>query len=359
MALLCPVGSAVLGQTLTPASKQAAPLVATDTVGDGAETSITAPAVLRARKASVWREPVEGGGFSHWIVLEDDVRMQVGAFSFSATRAVVRVDVLHTPGRRIHQLWIDLENAKSGPNAPAVWASAPRLLVTVATTGNVELVADSLTPDRSPSQTAFVQEAAERFTRRRQAMMQPWRELPTTWPSETAMGPTQTPTAVVEAPPLVEPPATITEAAARAETQTTPPPPASVAEIRPEAVASMTTEPAAAATPTTASAVEPVEPIVNPLERAAVTDAQAGQILPASGTLSLSAQRIVFERADAEAGRLAHVALIGDVRLMYQDPASKRNMSLRAENAVIFLADPASAEQATSSLAASGVAGVY
>ncbi|MCC6352862.1 MAG: hypothetical protein IT577_03185, partial [Verrucomicrobiae bacterium] len=296
MALLCPMATTALGESPAPASKEVSPLVAAETVGNGEEAAITAPAVLRARRSSVWRESSPGtsgeGSFSHWIVLEDDVRVQVGAFSFSATRAVVRVDVVRSPGRRVHQLWIDLENAKSGPNAPAVWASAPRLLVTVATTGAVELEADAVTPDRSPSQTPFVQEAVERFTKRRQAMMQPWRSLPTTWPSEAAEQ----------------------ETSATAETKPTPLPPA-VAEISPAPAVTVTE------TPATSPSAGPVAPIINPLERAAVTDAQAGQILPATGTLSLSAQRIVFERADAEAGRLAHVALIGDVRLMYQDPA--------------------------------------
>ena len=281
-----------------PADRSALPL---------ADPVVDADAVLTANRAFFWSQ-----NGARMLLLERSVSVQIGAYGFSARRAVVRIDKQTHPGGAIHHLAIYLDGAQPLHRQDAVQAQAPRLLVTASTKGRVQLVTSLLRPKPRGATDPLVDEAGQRISRYLQTIGSPLLTLPPGDPlfGEEAMSKRQSVREQIDA-----------EALQRSR-------PARVAQAEAEAIRLMPPEP----------------------------DTQAKQIMPPGGTVSYHSDKIIFQQGD---GQDSMLVLVGNVRVMYQSPNRLQAMSLRAENAVIFLAEGAMSRLSGSSAEASDVHGVY
>ncbi len=254
-------------------------------------------AVLAARRIRAWHEPLEDGPARQWLLLDDDVRLQIGPYAFRADRAAARIDrgaAADDDSRPVHQIMFWLDGARPLGGRTAVWAEASRLLVTVATRGEVQLQTDLLDPRPAPDDV-LVQQARARFA------------------------------AHLTGEPMAEP--------VQAE-----------AMLRPGQVLSD----AAGASARRLSRLP-----VAPIDRA-WSEKDDQSVLPANAAISFGAQRVIYQAAYADRPQPA-LLLIGDVRLLLEqrggDGASQgRSMSLQAGNVVILLrsgADAAALEAGT------------
>lgn len=139
--------------------------------------------VLRSSRAWVWADGGGGGGAigvdglpvgTQRMLLQGDVRVEIGGYTFSAAQAVAWVQALgpsevnpNDPDRRVRQIAIQFDRV-SDPTADAAFSqAADRLLVTATLDGTLTLGADALTPGRpgAPAQATFITESEERFAR--------------------------------------------------------------------------------------------------------------------------------------------------------------------------------------------------
>lgn len=315
------------------------------TVDPLADPIVHSDAVFFARKVTAWE--VDGAS---WLLLEGDAGFSTGVYGFRADAAAVRIDTEKRPGKTIRHLSIYLDNAKHLRGSGPVSAEAPRLLVTVSTTGDVQVHNDLFERLEQPPANPLIGDAQARMQRHREALARvtispPAGPLfdPSVFESRLAK--------VYQPGPAPQP---------RAGTQPTDTPPSPDAPD--------TTTPAAVAGPGTMP--PPVPGVEKQLDtKVAVTDQAAGptdtttaeaparddNVLPTRGTVSLIADRVVYDRGDDE----STVMLIGNVRLFYEEFQKSRQVSLKAERVVVFLDGSEGGPVAPAAVDAGRVRGVY
>jgi hypothetical protein len=278
---------------------------------------VHADAMLRASKARAWAQ-----GGEKMLLLEGDVEFRVGAYGFRAQQAVVRIATETRPGLTLRHLSVYLDQARPLHAGGAVTAEAPRLLVTVATLGKVVLETDLLSPVTAAPPQEFVQAAASRFEQHQLAMA----KATLAGPTEPLFGPQtdelrQARQAAVAEKLLVkragpEPAAATTAPAAPSEQE----PSEELAEVPAEQAAPQ--EPAETVAEQPSGELAPAQAAAGP--------APDQSILPVRGTVGFTADRLW-----GEPGQNA-LAMIGNVRVLYNDIAHNRAMALSAEKVVVF-----------------------
>lgn len=317
-----------------------------------ADPVVHSDAVFFARKMTAW----ESDG-AQYLLLEGDAGFSIGVYGFRADAAVVRIDTEAMPGSEVKHLSIYLDNARHLRGKGAVSAEAKRLLVTASTRGGLELHNDLFNQvDQSPGHE-LIADADARYQRRQAALARATIPVPTD--------------------PLFDPALFETRLAKQFKGQA---PPKQAPEAHPE-----TTQDTQPGTTTTTAGVRDAQPTPTPVPNAKTGDdttakssvAQAdtpdgtppasGQtpvvksvaddnVLPTKGLVSLNADRIVFDEGDDESTAM----LIGNVRLLYSNLESNRDLSLRAERVVVFLdGKDADVSVTSSQVQAGSVRGVY
>jgi lipopolysaccharide assembly outer membrane protein LptD (OstA) len=239
---------------------------------------------------------VEGVQFA---LLEGDVTIDIGAYGFRADRASLRIETARSQGTRIRHLSIYLVNARPREGGGPIAAGGSKLFVTASTTGELDIATD-LWKEESAAGDALVAEAQGRFERYLTAISARPEDLPADIAKRLQIGPTGRP----PAPPPPEVPL-----------------PKNVGK-----------------------AMEPPEL------------SKKVRIAPEDGTVAFNADKFVFEKGK---NGESTVSLIGGVRVMYQDAQGQTALSLRAENAVIFLGDVEAGAVAGNRARSTDVRGVY
>ncbi len=264
--------------------------------GSRAQLPLADPVLAKDAKLFGQRASVWTVSGTQFALLDGDVSFAVGGYGFRGDRASVRIDTETVGGKRVRHLAVYLMNARTLAGAGAITAEGGKLFVTVSITGQIDLSTDA-------------------------------------WRDESAA-----------ADPLV------TEAHARL--------------LRHLASISLSTQPV----PTTAKTHTP---IVGPdgVSSTAASDSTRGaggipsqRIFDANGTIAFSADKFVFEKGKPdEKGKVTEsaVSLMGRVRVVYQDAKEESTMTLRAENAVIFLAGDNIASIGGNRTKAGDVRGIY
>ena len=294
---------------------------------------------LDANRATAWSD--QGRSYT---LLEGDVRIAVGTYGFRAERALVRITRERVAGGTISDMAVYLDEVRPMAGRGPVRAESPRLLVTFSTTGDVHL-ANNLLRTGAPDGDAFVVAGLQRFEAFDARLTVPLADVP-------------------EGEPLLTP-----EMAARREAQRERIESSRTASI--ELPAEPTQTPwTPTVTPTqpgdgqdTTAAAQPGETDGGQGQTTAEQPPQprvprAASLLPPGGQVSFSAERIVFQPGK-EGEDESTLVLIGNISFVYQDHESQRNMSLSADNAVVFVKGGALADLAGQKLDAESVTGVY
>ncbi len=313
IAIVNPLGMAMVETTLPPANP---PPQTDDAQGQPSPRSslplggpiVNATAVLRADRAMAWPQ-----GQARCLLLERRVTISVGSYGFQANRAVVRIDTEHQAGTRVHHLAVYLDHAEPLHGNGPVQVQAQRLLVTASTRGGVQLTTDLLQHAPDTVQDRFVQYGLARIDRHIETVSAP--PLVDVPPGQRLFGPQ-------------------TQALRQTRRQ----------QITQEALRRSRLSLAAASS---APARQP--------DPATQTALLSRQIMGPGGTVSFHADKIVLQKSKPESS----LVLLGNVRLVYQHPSRGQAMSLKAENAVVFLASKAMARLAGRSADAGDVRGVY
>ena len=276
-----------------------------------ADPVVNADAVLKANRATAWNS-----GQARMLLLDRQVTVSIGKYGFSASRAVLRIDKEPRPGGDIHHLAIYLDNARPIDGQGPVQAQAPRLLVTASTTGSVRLHTDLLAREAHAPNDPLVDQAKRRVGRYLAKITQTPLDLP---PGPVLFGDE-------------------TMALRQARRQ----------QIAQDAIRDTASRHAAVETETLSTPSPSLKP--------ALADIPARRILPGTGMVSFHADKIVFEEnSETE----STVVLLGNVRVIYQNQTQRQGMTLRAENAVIFVSNDALAGVGGRQTDASDVHGVY
>ncbi|MEX2545865.1 MAG: LPS assembly protein LptD [Phycisphaeraceae bacterium] len=288
------------------------------------------PATLTARRATTWQD--EAG--AQWLLLEHDVHVDLTTHAFRAERALVRVQSLPAPPDDADQpsdmthraLALYLDTPQPVGEAP-VRATGPRMLVTAATTGPIELQTDAHHPAAAPILAGAADDTFLAVAQRRVAAYDRGRSA-----RQAAPGHADAPVLLAQAP------AGRDALDARHDR-------GGLDDL---------------AEPTPADLADPATP-ATPAERGA-----SGGVLPTTGSLAFHARRVVADRTPEE----QVVMLIGDVRLLYESGPG-RSVTLQAERAVLYLdrddaapattpaEPPADARGPLDGVSAAGVRGVY
>ncbi len=281
-------------------------------------------AVLFARRVHAWQQ--DGAS---WLLLEGDAGFSIGVYGFEADTAVVRIDTEQRPGKTIRHLSIYLDNAKHLRGHGPVSAKAKRLLVTASTTGGIQAHNDLFFDggDQPPNHE-LISAAHARMQRHQQAM------------ARISISP--------PGQPLFDP--ELWGGTRLAQKDETGPKP------KPGVGPTTTVTPDGPTTDTTQAQTKPDMPRPQPDPPVAVDD---DNVLPTHGTVSLVADRVVYDPADDDTPE-SSVMLIGNVRLFYDDYRKERQVSLRAERVVVFLdEDEEAGPVAPSAVDAGSIRGVY
>lgn len=252
---------------LLAAENDAAPL---------AQPVVAADAKLFGKRINTWSH--EGVQFA---LLDGDVTIDIGSYGFRADRASLRIDTDRAQGKRVRHMTLYLDNARTRQGGGPITATGSKLLVTVSTTGEVDLSADSW-KEESAAADPLVSEAQGRHERYINGLRQPTSPLPEDLAKRLQIGPTGRPPA---------------------------PPPPQVPQIQ------LVEKPSMQEPPELSKKI---------------------RIAPEDGTVAFNADKFVFEKG--KTGE-SYLSLIGSVRVMFQDADGKSALSLRAENAMIFLGD--------------------
>ena len=290
-------------------------------------------AQLTCNRATSWP-----GEKAKWLLLEGDIKIVVGAYGFRARRAVIRLKPQRDPGKRIHHLWIYLDDARTLPGHSRVKAEAPRLQVTVATRGQIRLSTNLLKKsDRSPVHQ-FVRDAKEHLVRYMQDVATRTIDLhPSAKPPDGYSGgppsskpSTQTPPVTVDYPPSAN---TIGKTPHRQPPQADPQVPLD---------------------PTSTPVVRtPAEPTAQSFDVGSRSDQR---ILPTKGIVRILPGRIAYQPH----GQHESVALVtGGAKVMYQDYDSSRTVTLSADKAVLFFKRSDNLQLIGSQFDAEDVRGIY
>jgi len=320
-------------------------------------------ATLAARRVTTWRE-----NGVRWLELNGDAAVAAGPYAFAGSRAIARIDTQRLPGRTVRHLAVYLQDA-SPTGASPVRASAPRLLVTLATTGDISLETDALNPATTPPPAdAFVSDARQRIARRYAAAN-----------ADVLPGPTE---------PIVAPDTLARRDADRAAlelqqaarrladlraTQARRAPDdqarqlaAAQRRVDQQYAQRLADQQAADAGDTTAADRLGSDPRAPEFARGASPDPT---VLPTSGQVNLAADRIVVQPAAnptpnpttdnaPPADDLTAVMLIGNVRLGYLSQGQPP-LTLQAERAVVFVSGDAGSLASAGTADASAIRGVY
>jgi len=160
-----------------------------------AEAVVDSDAQFKAGKATAWSDQA-----AQFLLLEHDVTLEVGSYGFRARRTLVRIDTERHPGRVIRHLSMYMDDAKPLRGKGQVTAQAQWLLVTVSTTGVMNLSADLLERVDGPPHDALVDAAADRIRRYHTALLRPVGQVP-------------------DGPPLIDPQAEATRQTRRQNVQ--------------------------------------------------------------------------------------------------------------------------------------------
>jgi hypothetical protein len=278
------------------------------------------------------------------ILLDGDVTVAIGNYAFRADRAVVRIDLENLPGRRVKDLCMYLDNARPRDGTSAVWARAPRLLVTASTTGNVDL-AVNLVQDQPAAGDPLVLAAEGRINRYLAALSAPVAELPA-----TAFQPDVQDQARRDANHLALAQATAQRQAADQRA----------------ALAAMPPIPAPPPLPTTtAPAIQPPLPLEEGRGEGRPTTAPAPPpafaadtaIMARAGVLRYHADKILYD-AGAKGDKEKVAVLMGHASFSYQSDDHRQLLDIKAENAVIFLTG-ADSPVSGNEVSATKVQGIY
>lgn len=320
----------------------------TFTANPAADPVVHSDAIFFARKITAW----ENDGAS-WMLLEGDAGFSIGVYGFGADNAVVRIDTEYKPGKTLRHLSIYLDNAKHLRGHGRVSAEASRLLVTATTTGRIQAHNDLFVQWDQVPDHALVGAAEARMQRQREALAR----ISISPPNEPLFDPSLFESRLAKA--KVDEPAPRVKPSTTEPTQTDTkregmpvvtgpshvPPPVPTIDT-PAKVADKAPDTSDAPTDTTSG------PAVAVTDQPAVADG----VLPTTGTVSLVADRAVYDKGDDE----STVMLIGNVMLLYQDYVNSREVTLRAQRVVVFVDSGEDAGPiAPSSLDAGQVRGVY
>ncbi|MCC6581793.1 MAG: LPS assembly protein LptD [Phycisphaeraceae bacterium] len=343
---------------------------------------VAADVELQAQRTSVWRE-----GKAHYLLLDRDVSITIGTYGFRADQAVVQIVEEEVAGRRIRHTWLMLDKARALRGKGPTTVEAPELLVTASTTGLVDLKTDLLSEQTPTADQPLLTVARQRFSDYLATISQPTRGLP---PADEAVKqadiqalalrdtrrreiaaavPTAegakatlpmhvTPLTPGSAPaPGTAPGAAPGTAPGTAEVAATPatpaapatPPPAPTIVPASPAVAKATVRPA-----TDKEVAATTQPAARPAD-AAAPRADQGQILPPSGTVSVSYDRMVIQPGGDEPVAM----LFGKVGVMFVSDDGTTTMSLTADRAVIFLDRASVPREPFAKVNSDAVVGVY
>lgn len=360
---------AVTGFTLTGLNAQ--PNVSAIADLPLADPIIDSDAQLSAQRTSVWYD-----GVIQYMFLKRDVRVAVGTYGFRADSVVIRIQRQSLAnGQEARHIWVYLDNAQPLPGRGPTSASAPRLLVTVSTTGKVDLSTDLLEKvDRSGED--LTADAKRRFISHFAAISKPAADVTINESDEAKAarlarekvaangGPTivmdkqvdvvlpQSPFSAADpkapvtrpqlpvATPMPNKPVATTPLVAekpeKPETPVTPEKPVAVTPVKP------VTEPVAQKPmempvdkPVETVVETPVVPVVQQVQQTVTPQSSTptSDILPPVGTVSLAFEEMVVDLGNEQ----PYAVLMGKVGVMYVDREGKLAMSLRADQAVIFL----------------------
>ncbi|MBI1373778.1 MAG: LPS assembly protein LptD [Phycisphaera sp.] len=244
---------------------------------------IPASLEMKSTRANSWT-----AGSSKYVLLDGDVSIKINAYGLKADRAVAIITNQTVNGVEARHLGIYLDNVREFGGTP-IEQEATRLLVTAVITGDVKLQTDDLSPTPK-GDDPLVNAATDRLNRYLTAIAQNTQPLPggpRLYDRERFVD-----RAVREAALTGEAPKLPPEVADLLPPDKRPP---SMVQIGPDG-----------------------KPIAGPAkpERTAQVDFNAG--------------RIVGNRKEG------YVLLVGDIRVLYEDPNTGRQLSLRADKAVIF-----------------------
>ena len=273
-----------------------------------ADPIVRADCLLKADRTVSWND-----GQTRMLLLEREVTVQIGAYGFRAHRVVARIDIKRLPGHQsLHQLTLYLDQAQPLQGTGPVSAQAPRLLVTATTSGQLRLSTNLLEKQIEAVNDAFVNQAILRMARHRLAL---------------------------ETQPLDVPPG------AKLLSQDI----QSIREIRRQQIAQESLRKALADQTAKAQSSDPL---------ATTSEVAPRPIMSSSGTLIFHADKMVFQD-NQNSNDQSTLALLGNVRVVYQNHNRQQSMSLQAENAVIFIAADAANRVSQRHANAADVSGVY
>ena len=387
--MLLVVVLAVTGITLT--GLQAQPDVNSISDLPLADPTIDSDAQFHAMRTSVWYD-----GVVQYMFLKRDVTIAVGTYGFRADTAVIRIQRQATStGQEVRHMWMYLDNAQAMPGRGPTSATAPRLLVTVSTTGKVDLTTDLMEKvDRSGED--LTADAKRRFISHFAAISRPVvdttinesadakaarmaRENVVTNGGPTIVMDKQVDTALPQSPfSAVDPKASVTRpqlpgvsampSTSTVDTTTAKTPSESVAVEPVKPVAPVSTQTSAKpdepqpVVPTQTTGPMPVDltaAVTTAVESTPVVNTVAqntSSILPPAGTVSLTFDEMIVDLGQEQ----PYAVLMGKVGVMYVDEKGQLAMSLRADQAVIFLRkQDKEYQQVFSKLDAADVVGVY
>lgn len=302
-------------------------------------------AVFFARKVTAW----EHDGAS-WLLLEGEAGFSLGVYGFSADAAVVRIDTESLPGKTLRHLSIYLDDARHLSGHGRVSADAKRLLVTASTSGEVQVHNDLFVKWDQVPDHALVEAAEARLQRHRDSLAR----VSISPPDEPLYPPSLFESRLAKSQATEAAPRVVHPIAEPTQTQTPRDSTPVVADLStlPQPV------PNADSQAQTAGVAEETSPETAPDATAAVVEIPVDDdsVLPTTGTVSLIADRAVYDQGDEE----STVMLIGNVRLLYHDYRENRDVSLQAQRVVVFIDnDEVAGPIAPTTIDAGKVRGVY
>lgn len=308
-------------------------------------------AELKANRTTKWSE-----GDSKLLLMEGDFTFTMGSYGFRADRALVRIDNEKQPGRNIRHLSIYLDQAKTLRGRGPVSAEGPRLLVTGSTTGNIDLMTNSMN-DGHPND-GFVLEGNGRIAQYFTALNSPLAAVPPGPPIDNAQtrAVREARRSEIEAERQAGNTDHFRDQAAKAAAAI----PGATQEDVDRAVANAMGE---SGQVEDGSSLLPADTKLAPIPKDRAPKTAKGdskikdsdRIIASNGVVAFSADRIVFEQSNGE----GTLVLMGHVHILYQAPDKKPGASLTAERAVIFVKTDKFAGFADKKASASDIKGVY
>ena len=273
---------------------------------------------MSATRANSW---IDGRG-QRFVLLDGDPRLRIGSYHFRATGMVVRLTPVPGPRPDVYSVAIFLDELTELGGYGPIRQSAEHLLVTAHIEGAVQLETDRLI--REPADAGpLVTEARARFARHEAALVQNITNLSDVPDMDIADATRQQ--------------------RRRQLTSRRSSVPKSVIDIIEAEQDRRSIGPVEAPADPSATAVD-----LDPSD-----DQSPGFQLP--GRVLYAADSWEFQVGDAE----STLTLVGNIRVVYLDPQTKRGMTLTADKAVIFLDVGGFDPDAGQALTAGTVRGVY